>query len=442
MEDGMDRLDAEVLRAEPGLMARTKGKMRAALLAAAMSGSAVVPAFAVVDVPANDPNIQYFGRFDMADPQNPRFDWPGCAIQASFTGTSITVKISGGQNDFNVIIDGQWKSKLTVDGKTVQVAASGLSDGAHTLLLSKRTEGAQGITTFAGFRLEDGKTLVAPPARPTRKIQFIGDSFTAGYGDEANTLVCADRRPFDNNYVAFGPVTARAVDAEYSIQAVSGYGLLHNYGDTEPLSAQPMPSVFDRTLFSAATPKWDMSKWIPDLIVIALGTNDFSTAVKPTEAQYTAAYADFLAKIRGWFPSAQILCMTYSVDNFQKKYVDTVVARATAKGDAKIHRVHMPALANADLGCDYHPNVAGHLKYSEALLPSVKQYLGITSGIAPQRHGRKGTPAPLRSGSTEAFQVPPRGDASGPQIAPDQGEWVDARGRFLRFTGISGPSRP
>ncbi|MEO6094548.1 MAG: SGNH/GDSL hydrolase family protein [Fibrobacteria bacterium] len=419
---------------------RTKDRWKTAILVVAMSASAIDQAMAAVDVPANDPNIQYFGRFDMADALKPRCDWPGSAIQARFTGTSITVKISGGQNDFNVIIDGQWKSKLTVDGKTVQVAASGLAEGTHTLLLAKRTEGFQGISTFAGFQLEDGKALVAPPARPARKILFIGDSYTVGYGDEANTLTCSDRRPFDNNYVAYGPVTARAVDAEYSVQAVSGYGMLHNYGDTNPQSSQPMPSVFDRTLFSAASPKWDMSKWIPDLIVIALGSNDFSTAVKPSEAQYAAAYADFLGKIRGWFPNAQILCMTYSVDNLQKKYVDSVVARATAKGDAKIHRVHMPALPTSDLGCDYHPNVAGQQKYSDALLPSVKQYLGVTSSIAPQRYNRKGAAATQRSGSAVTFRIPMRGIA-GPMNASEHPDWVDARGRFLplrHFPGSTG----
>jgi hypothetical protein len=251
-------------------------------------------------------------------------------------------------------------------------------------------------------------------------------------------LACADRRPFDNNYVAYGPVTARAVDAEYSVQAVSGYGMIHNYGDTLPQSAQPLPAVFDRALFGSAAPKWDMSKWIPDLIVIALGTNDFSTAVKPSEAQYTGAYADFLAKIRAWFPNAQILCMSYSVDTFQKKYVDSVVARATAKGDAKIHRVHMPTLASTDLGCDYHPNVAGQQKYSDALLPVVKQYLGITTGTAPKRNRRKGSAtAPHHSGSTETFRVPMvfhsnvDPDVQTDWDGADNAAWVDANGRFL-----------
>ncbi len=404
-----------------------------------MTVGAMTTARAAVDVAADDANIQYSGRFDFSDPKKPACDWPGCSILARFTGTAITVKISGGQNDFNVIVDGVWKSKLTVDGKTSQVAASGLTDGTHTLLLTKRTEGFQGVSVFAGFQLEDGKALAAPPPRPIRKIQFIGDSFTVGYGDEANVLSCPDRRPFDNNYVAYGPVTARAVDAEYSVQAISGIGMAHNYGDTVPMSARPLPSYFEQTLFGSAKPSWDMAKWIPDLIVVALGTNDFSTTVKPSEAQYTGAYADFLGKIRGWYPNAQILCMTYAVDSYQKKYVDSVVNRAIAKGDQKIHRVHMPTLASTDLGCDFHPNVSGQQKYSDALLPYVKQYLGIATGIAPGLdggHGRNGRKrlrkaGPGTAGATETWRIPLR--TAGTDGAFEA--WTDATGRNLDLPG-------
>ena len=387
---------------------------------------ATVPAPAAVEVTADHPFIQYHGRFDSADPKKPRCDWPGCSIEARFTGTAITVKISGGSNDFNVFIDGQWKSKLSVDGKTSQVAAEGLSDGTHTLLLSKRTEGFNGISSFEGFQLADGKALVAPPPQaPAGKIQFIGDSFTAGYGDEAKVLNCPDRRPFDNNYVAYGPVAARALGAEYSVQAVSGGGMVHNSGDTSPLSARPMPSYFENTLFGADTPKWDMSKWVPDIVVIALGTNDFSTAVKPSEAQYAGAYKDFLKKIRGWFPKAEIVCLTYPVDNYQQKYVDALVKDVTAAGDAKVHRTHMPALNPAtDLGCDYHPNVSGQQKYADALVPILRPYLGIPV-LHPAPDPASGGQAPPKAGRMETWKVPyPGGSAA---------DRADARGRWLPY---------
>lgn len=401
-----------------------------ALLALAV---AALPAAAAVDVPADDPGIRYSGRFDSADPKRPSCDWPGCSIQAGFSGTSITVKLSGGDNDFNVFIDGQWKSKLTIDNaKTSYVAAAGLSAGPHTLLLTKRTEGFQGVTTFSGLQLEDGQSLSALPPRPGKRIQYIGDSFTVGYGNEANTLVCADRRPFDNNYAAYGSVTARAVDAEFSVQAVSGLGMVHNYGDPVAMSAQPMPPLYDQTLFSRAQPKWDMTKWVPDVIVVALGTNDFSTAVRPTEPQYTSAYQAFLAKLRGWHPNAQILCVTYSVDNYQKPYVDSVVNRAVKAGDTRIRRMHMPALVTSEMGCDYHPNVSGHQKYADALIPVMRQLLGANTGIAPPRIRRMRSAPLQRSGSAGTVLIPLRaGDPADPMGEADDAAWSDVRGRIF-----------
>jgi lysophospholipase L1-like esterase len=394
-----------------------------------------VPAFPAVNIPADDPAIRYSGRFDFTDPKQPSCDWPGCSIQARFSGASITVKLSGGDNDFNVFIDGEWKSKLTIDNaKTSYVAAAGLPAGAHTLLLTKRTEGFQGITTFSGLQLEDGQALSELPPRPGKRIQFIGDSFTVGYGDEANTLVCADRRPFDNNYAAYGPLTARALDAEYSVQAVSGLGMVHNYGDPVALSAQPMPPLYDQTLFGKAQPKWDMSKWVPDVIVVALGTNDFSTAVKPTEQQYASAYLAFLAKLRGWHPNAQILCVTYSVDNFQKAYVDSVVNRAAKAGDTRVHRVHMPALAASDLGCDYHPNVAGHQKYADVLIPVMRQYLGTTGTRKPPRGSQAAPGAKGTKGARETGMLPSGGVPLKAWESETGTEWVDARGRRLGFS--------
>ena len=78
-------------------------------------------------------------------------------------------------------------------------------------------------------------------------------------------------------------------------------------------------------------------------------------------------------------------------------YVDAVAAEAKEKGDARVHRLHMPALAqNTDLGCDYHPNVSGHKKYADALIPEAQRLLGATGVRSPpaRRQGMRGNPAP------------------------------------------------
>jgi lysophospholipase L1-like esterase len=383
----------------------------------AICAASAAPASAAVDIAADNPLIRYTGRWDKANAKQPRCDWPGSYLQARFSGTSITVKIGGGNNDFNVIIDGVWKSKLTVDGKTSQVAAQGLAPGSHTLLLTKRTEGFNGITTFEGFQLEDGQALSALPAASGRRIQFIGDSFTVGYGDEATVTRCADKRPFDNNYVAYGPVAAREVDAEYSVQAVSGLGMVHNYGDIAPLSANPMPPYYEQTLFGAPA-KWDFAGFQPDIVCIALGTNDFSTAVKPTQAQYSAAYKAFIGKLRGWHPQARIMLLTYAVDDFQEKYVAALAAEVLAAGEKNLEHVKLPGVIEADAGCDWHPNVSGQRKLADALLPAIKRHYG-SSAIRPQGKGM-GRTEPKAMG--EMWLSP--WDAAGEELV------TDVRGRL------------
>ena len=60
--------------------------------------------------PANNPDIQYFGRWDMSDSLHPRYSWPGVYIYAEFSGTAIGVRLTDGTNYFNVYIDGKLQS--------------------------------------------------------------------------------------------------------------------------------------------------------------------------------------------------------------------------------------------------------------------------------------------------------------------------------------------
>lgn len=390
-----------------------------ALPALSKSSPAARPG-APVAIPADDPALQYIGRFDQANPKQPRFDWPGCAIQVRFTGPSVSVKLSGGNNEFNVFIDEVARPRLSMEsGKTEYVLASGLPAGEHTLLLTKRTEAYYGIVTFSGLVLADGQSVAAPPARPANRILFIGDSFTVGYGADATTLQCASLKPWDNNWLAYGPVAARAVGAEYSVQAISGLGMVHNYNDASPESKEPLPFFFDRTLAGSDQPRWSFSSWIPHVVVVALGTNDFSTATKPSQAQYASAYKAFVKKLRGHYPAAQIICLTYPVDNLQKAYVDALATELAGEGDARVSRVHMPALdQSTDLGCDWHPNYLGHKKYADALLPELRKHLA-------------GTWLPRRPAAPESRLGWRQAPWPTPLFRGGEAEWADARGRTL-----------
>ena len=66
-------------------------------------------------VPANDSNIQYYGRWDMSNPLHPRYSWPGVFIEVKFTGTSIGIWTNDNFDYFNVYIDGKFQKVFQGD---------------------------------------------------------------------------------------------------------------------------------------------------------------------------------------------------------------------------------------------------------------------------------------------------------------------------------------
>src|SRR5262245_9023204 len=157
----------------------------AIVLAACGGGSSKKPGAASDEAPAAVvEDIHFIGRFDAMH----RFAWPGSAIATRFSGTQIAVDLAdAGMNWFEVTIDGVVGTPLQpTANRATYMLASGLADGAHDLVLARRTETSFGTTTFYAF---PGATLIATP-RPPRLIEFIGDSITCGYGVLGATATC------------------------------------------------------------------------------------------------------------------------------------------------------------------------------------------------------------------------------------------------------------
>ena len=345
---------------------------------------------------ADHPSIQYWGRIDFSDPKKPKFSAAAIVIRARFQGTSIGVvledehKWGSNRNYYDAIVD---------DGAPVKIGAiqtsgaypvqTGLPEGEHTLTLVKRTESLIGYGRFLGL-VSDGK-LLPPPARPTRRIEIIGDSISAGGGIEARngSPQCQEEgwgQPYNNARLAFGPVLARALGAEYQDQGYSGIGLVRNYGD-----GLPMPGIYDRIfLEDANSPLWDRTRFAPDVVVVALGTNDFSpgsTPRPPMEVRrFAAAYIDFLTRLRAYHQDAHIVCVSSPMlgDGWPKPTdtaatdlriaLDQVVDHFAIRGDVKVHRFFATRVQGQ--GCGSHPDVAQQAATAKELGTYLASLLG------------------------------------------------------------------
>jgi lysophospholipase L1-like esterase len=338
--------------------------------------------------------IQYYGRWDSSDPANPSGSWGPIYLQAKFEGTSVRIKLKDATNTFAYSIDGGPMKVLGPNAASESLLASGLADGVHELEFARRSEGGFGQTIVRGLVLDPGKNLLPPAPRPTRKLEVVGDSISAGYGNEGSG---GNTPQNENGFMAFGPQLAGMLGAEWSIVAHSGQGMYRNGCETLPPTAQHMPDEFKLTQHpSVGGPAWDFGAWKPDVLIIALGTNDFAdyppgSCARPTDDAFKGAYADFVTFARGVYPDTEIFALGTFISTSSNQFgacnqdICSVVAAKNAAGDDHIHCID-PGFTSTSgawlpdgtyyIGDWTHPTVASHTRIATRLRDIIQPIMG------------------------------------------------------------------
>jgi hypothetical protein len=132
-------------------------------------------------------------------------DWSGVEIIFKATSTSkieITL-LNGNENEYNVFINDKLSSILsTTHDQTVYPIANNLTKSSeYTIRLTKRTEARFGIVTFKGIHLDQGGQILPLKVAHSRRIEFLGDSITCGYGDDSTDPNCKFTPQTENNYL-------------------------------------------------------------------------------------------------------------------------------------------------------------------------------------------------------------------------------------------------
>jgi len=343
------------------------------------------------EVSSNEPpGVQYFGRWDHTDPQNPSASWGPVGIKARFEGTSVRIKIKDSANTFTFSIDDGEQKTLGPISEAEPTLATGLADGVHRLSFFRRSEGGYGKTVISGLTLDPGKNVLSPEPRPARKLEVVGDSISAGFGDEG---MGGSTPAIQNGYMAYGPQLARLLGAEWSIIAHSGQGVYRNLCEALPPTQPHMPDEFMLTQHPAvAGPMWDFSSWQPDVLIVTLGTNDFAdypagSCAPPSEDAFKSAYQGFLRVARQHYARAEIFALGTFIATSSNQFGTCnrdICAAVSALGDAHVHCIDpstgsdgMWLVGPGDYIGDWtHPTIAGHTKLAAKLKQVIAPIMG------------------------------------------------------------------
>lgn len=334
-------------------------------------------------IDADHPAFSYFGRTDRSDPKAVRFDWPGVYLRCAFTGNTLELRLKGGTRDYyNVFVDNQPVKVIHSLTDSVFVIGGFSGKGNHELLLTKRTEGDMGVARFYGIGIAHNEKILPSTVKNNRKIEFIGNSITCGYGTEGLSGSEHFKPETENSYQSYASITARAFAADYSLIAHSGLGIIRNYNDKSKVSTRlaPMPPRFDRVLDTDSVKKWDFLQWIPDAVVINLGTNDYSTLPHPDKAVFKRQYERLIDNILEVYGPVPVFCVVGPMTNEPcysnvKEVVDDYNILHTG---TKIYFAGIPnGLLNntSDIGSDGHPSYRGQKKTASCLVPLIANVL-------------------------------------------------------------------
>ena len=316
-------------------------------------------------IPFSNSEIEYSGRIDFSKEEAANIYWSGSSVKINFEGNSIQalLKDESGDNYYNVIVDNDSIFILRpTTKKQYHELASNLTKGKHTVEIFKRTEWDRGKTSFYGFKLDANSKMLPKSNSKKRKIEFYGDSITAGFAIEDFSGNDSPDSTFTNNYLSYSSLTARYFDAKHHCICKSGIGITVSW---DPLI---MPEIYDRLIPTDETSIWDFSLFTPDIVVVNLLQNDswlvnvpeneeFKKRFgenKPTNDYITKAYERFITNLRKQYPKANIICTLGSMDAAKKgsEWINFIKTATTNLNDNKIYTHIMPYIESTT-----HPSI-------------------------------------------------------------------------------------
>lgn len=324
-------------------------------------------------VTAGDARVARMGRTVDVEGGAVRFAYPGVSFFVRFDGTSLALDAAstGDKSWLDVVVDGTVRTIHLAPAGGRYILADGLAPGTHTAQVLHRSETWHGTVTLGTFAT-DGH-FAAPPALPTRRLMFLGDSVTCGEALE-RTPPGPKQVLWWNPRVSYGMLAGAALGAQVHLVCHGGRGLVRSWnGRTDEFN---LGRLYELAIADPARPEgWDQKRYAPDLIVSAIGTNDFNQGIPEREA-YVREYVRLVRTLRRDHPQARIVLTEGAILDGEKKaalraYVNETVRQV---GDARVGSVmsrHYPGDS-----ADAHPTREQHASMAADLVPQLRALMG------------------------------------------------------------------
>ncbi len=322
----------------------------------------------------------------------------GHGIEVNVTGSQLWADIEADYTSFEpwaaFEINGELISRFMVDKGSRRICLfRGIDPGKVTRVkfyreLQAMNDDKSTNIVIKGFET-DGE-FMTPPSYKYR-LEFIGDSINSGEGtygavtDEDWTAYCMS---YSRTYIN---LVGRAMNAECRVISQGGWGVFSGWDNN---FRHNIPSVYDKICALAAGgpndkygagKAYDFSSWVPDAILINLGTNDCAgfnqppftdpdtgevyklkknedgTFDKKDAGQITDAVIHFLKNVRKNNPASHIVWL-YGMLGYElnRPLTEAVNRYIEESGDKNLIFIQLPSANDGTYGARRHPGIKAH----------------------------------------------------------------------------------
>jgi len=325
-------------------------------------------------------------------------------VEFTVTGSQVTFDliVSGDPTRIGIYLNGQLYQRGLISSKKGSVTVP-LADGENTVKLLKLSESMQSELGIDSIETDKGASI-KPTETKERKLEFIGDSITCGYGID---LPLKDPETGKNN--TFSTVSedasktyayqiAEMFDADANFFSMSGCGIWCNYGGNRDHTMEKYYTKSSLNTWNSISSSgytliqsfdWDFSQYQPDCIVINLGTNDwsyFGSHIEETD-KFQESYIDFLNMVRENNPDAKIICTLGMMGaELYGNIGNAVDSYKTETGDEEVYTLELNPIDrdSEGYGVDYHPMAATNTRVAaEELGPFIAEVMDWKLGPMP-----------------------------------------------------------
>ena len=362
----------------------------------------IVSAFSNPIISANSELLHFSGRWlTSMDGTSAYADWPSSTVSLTYFGTHLYMILadplvhSCSSFFLDVYIDCIHDSTIKITKKSDKIItiANNTTNTDHSVRIVKRTESSIshtcGIWSLSGFSVIG--SFMSPNHHKcrtltNRNILFIGDSLTAGYGVDGQEP-CHDLEALENSDHSYATLVSWYFGANFHIIAWSGRGLVKNARD-ENSESDPdttMPFLFNRTIAYYSTQAkpagqvntYNMSRFMPDVICINLGSNDYSSDPIPTSTTFNSHYVTFIQHLLTLYPRSTLFVMCGPHRSADKEpfctNIMTIVSTFNST-TSQVNYVNMKGILaeKSDWGCGSHPSMKGSIKMEKVLEDAIE----------------------------------------------------------------------